>query len=358
MQSPERLAAELLRQGSRACAIAAMAELAQRSPAVAARGLPSTFADPVEDTRVRLLTLAEALDVDRPALLASQLAWYKVALAHRGVAPEYLPANLAAMRVALHANLPAPCRPAIDRHLDAAAARLAVAPAELPSWLEAESPHRDLARRFLLAALENRRDDAIGLVLGAHRGGASVAELHDHVLALAQREVGRMWLMAEIPIADEHYTSRLVETCMDRLAAVAPRAPSRGQRVLTAAVGGDLHAIGVRMVAERFALAGFEVIDLGADLPADDLPWLLQDRRVDVVALGATLVLHLGSLRAAIAGLRALGPACPPILVGGGPFAEVPDLHTVLGADAAAVDPAAAVRAAEALLRTRRPPTP
>ena len=353
MASPARMAARLLWQSARAYAIAAVEELAKASPEIVAHGLPATFADPIEDTRMRLLALAESLDVDRPDLLAHQIAWYKVALAHRGVAAAYLPHNLAAVRRALRSNLPSSCHADVDRHLDVALRTADTAPTELPSLLEGDGPHRDLARRFLLAILENRRQAAIDLVMAAHAGSVATAELQDHVLALTQREVGRMWAMGEIPIADEHYASRVVEHCLDRLEAATPRPPQGHLRVLTAAVGGDLHGIGLRLVGMRLAMAGFEVLELGADMPASDFEWLLQDRRVDVIALGATLVLNVSSARATIERLRHLGAGCPPILVGGAPFTIVPDLHAVIGADAAATDAATAVHAVEMLLQQR-----
>lgn len=354
MQSPERFAAGILRQGARACAVAAVETMERVAPGSLARGLPATFADPVEDTRIRLLTLAEALDVDRPELLTHQIAWYQVALAHRGVADDYLRQNLQAIRTALAEALPAPCQPAIERHLAPSLQRAVDAPKAIPSWLASPGTLRHEARRFLLALLENRRHDAWQVLFDAHRAGASVADLHDHVLVPSQREVGRMWLMAEIPIADEHYASRVVESCLDRLAALAPSVPSRGHTVLTFAVGGDLHGIGVRLIAERMQMHGFDVWNLGPDMPHLDFEWMLQDRRVDLIALGATLVLHVGSARATIERLRAIfGRTCPPILVGGGPFAAVDDLWRVLGADACANDAATAVMRATELLAAR-----
>jgi methanogenic corrinoid protein MtbC1 len=351
MQHPERFAAGLLRQGARACALAAIDALARQRPGLVEVGLPSTFADPVEDTRVRILTLAEALDVDRPELLAHQMAWYKVALAHRGVDPEYLPENLLAIRRALDGQLPPDCHAALHRHVDYAMQRLAEAPTDVPSWLAGDGPLRDAARRFLLAVLENRRRDAIDLVLDLRKGGASVADLHDHVLAAAQREIGRMWLMGEIPIADEHFSSRIVESCIDRLATTLVPAPPRRRTVLLFAVGGDMHAIGLRMVADRLEEHGYDVWNLGADMPGSDLGWLLTDRKVDLVAIGATLALHVGAVRSTIALLRAApAEAQAPILVGGGPFAVVPDLWRIVGADAVANDPTAAVRRAGELL--------
>ncbi|MBZ0154463.1 MAG: hypothetical protein K8J09_23290, partial [Planctomycetes bacterium] len=101
MTSSARFAANLLRHGALACAREAVTIMQREAPALLADGLPETFADPVEDTRVRALVLAEALDVDRAPLFAHQIEWYRVALAHRGVDDDYLPANLRALRTAL-----------------------------------------------------------------------------------------------------------------------------------------------------------------------------------------------------------------------------------------------------------------
>ena len=105
------------------------------------------------------------------------------------------------------------------------------------------------------------------------------------------------------------------------------------------------------MVADRFEAHGYDVWNLGADMPGSDLGWLLSDRKVDLIAIGATLALHVGAVRSTIALLRAAPTdAHAPILVGGGPFAVVPDLWRIVGADAVANEPDTAVRRAEELL--------
>jgi methanogenic corrinoid protein MtbC1 len=188
----------------------------------------------------------------------------------------------------------------------------------------------------------------------ARTAGATVEDLHDLVLARVLRELGRMWSMVEIPIADEHYGTRIVERAMDLLVRTATPAPANGRRVLTLSVGGNQHDLGIRMVAERFELRGWQALQLGADMPGSDLEWTLSDRAVDLVAMSATLVLHLGSLESTIAQLRhGLGDRCPPILVGGAPFVVVPDLWAVVGADGCAPDAGAAVEVGERLVRGR-----
>lgn len=346
-------AASLLRSSARAYASAALHVLEQQHPELLADGLPATFAAPLDDLEVRMLHLAESVGVDRPALLEHTVGWYKVALHHRGVAAEYLPASLRAIETALTAELPPEAVARCRRHLALALAHCQRAPVELPSELSRALPHGEQAMRFLLAILERRADDAVQLVRSLLAEGASVEAIHDHVLTPAQREVGRMWLMGEIPVADEHYGSNVVDRVLwllhERVPAPAPNAPV----VLALGVGGNLHAIGLRLVAQRLQLAGFAVQLLGSNMPADDLAWALADRRVDLVALSVTLVLHVHAAASTVAHLRLAQQqvARPsPILVGGEPFRIVPDLHTCIGADAAAYDAVGAVAMARRLL--------
>lgn len=348
------LAASLLRASARAYATAIVAQLSAGSGGLA--DLPPDFAQPVDDTEVRIRQLAEAVAVARPALFAHVIAWYKVAFHHRAVPAGYLPANLAALAKTLRAELPPMAWAAVAGHLTAASAHLAEAPVDLPSHLTTASPHGELAARFLLAILEARGDDAFDLVRTALDGGVAIADVHDHVLVPVQRETGRMWLMGEITVADEHFGSAVVDRVLWHLHDRLPRPAANAPFVLTMGVGGDLHGIGLRIVSQRLRLAGYAVHELGCNMPAGDIEWALRDRRVELVAIAATMLLHLHTLAQTIAHIRHLAKADggdgrrPAVLVGGEPFARAPDLHALLGADAGATSAGQAVAAAQRLL--------
>lgn len=355
MTSKNALAAGLLRSSSRAYAAAALDQLRKQRPELLAASLPATFGDPVADTEVRILHVAESVAVDRPRLLQHAVGWYKVAFHHREVPANYLAANLGAIRAALQEELPSDAAAICTRHLSAAVEHLEQAPVVLPSVLSLQAPHGELAARFLLAVLEGRGDDALDELRNALACGVGIAELHDHVLMPVQREAGRMWLMGEIPIADEHYGSSIVDRALWLLQERLPRPTAQAPRILTMGVGGNLHDFGLRMVAQRLQLAGFAVHHLGSNMPAADLEWLLQDRSFPVVAIAATLILHLGTLTTTIGTIRRIaaanGTKAPAVLVGGEPFGLVPDLHALVGADAGAADAEAAVAAAVRLCK-------
>jgi methanogenic corrinoid protein MtbC1 len=345
-----RLAAALLRQSSRALAAATVARLERTGPEVL-QALPPAFANPRADLEVRILQLAEAVAVAAPELYADAADWYRVAFAHRGVRDDYLHASFAALQQVCDEELPAAARGALALHFAAALTVAAAPPRELECRLAGALPHVDRTRRFLLATLEGRADDALAEIRSALDAGVPIAELHDHVLLEAQREMGRMWITTEAPIADEHHTSTVVGRALELLHERIARPPAGAPEVLAFAVGGNLHDLGIRVVAQRLQVAGFAVTNLGGNMPASDLAFAMADRRVALLAVSVAMLLHLGEAAELVAARNGRPGARPPILFGGRPFEVVPDLHLRLGGEAAVTSAGAASAAAARLLR-------
>ncbi len=355
MSLPHAFAANLLRNSVRPYAAAVVEQLHVTCAQIVSKGLPPTFARPIDDVEVRLLHLAESVAFDRPELLQRAVDWYKVAFHHRDVAPEYLDASLEAIAAVLQRELPPAAAAVAVRHVEHARRGLPAASVDLPTFLSLTAPHGELAAKFLLAVLEGRGDDAVLMVRNAIGSGLDVPTLHDHVLTPVQREIGRMWLMAEVPIADEHYGSTLVDRVLWSVQDLLPRPAENAPTVLTMGVGGNMHDFGLRIVAQRLQLAGFRVHHLGSNMPLCDLEWALQERPVDMIAISATMILQLSTLAATIADVRRLErlqgrTRRMPILVGGEIFGHVHGLAASVGADAAAGDADSAIQAARALL--------
>jgi hypothetical protein len=166
------------------------------------------------DTEVRLGYLAEALATDRVALLVEQLRWVKVLCSARGVHEAAIRANLECMAEELQARLPESVADRAVAMVQLATEKVAAAPLETPSFLEADDEYVHLARQFLLAVLETREQEATRLILEAFDGGATIFDLYEHVLHRVQKEVGRMWQMDEVTIAEEHFCTGIVTELM------------------------------------------------------------------------------------------------------------------------------------------------
>ena len=120
-------------------------------------------------------------------------------------------------------------------------------------------------------------------------------------------------------------------------------------RVVIGTVKGDLHDIGKNLVAMMFEGAGFEVIDLGPDVPADKFIAAINEHKPGLVGLSALLTTTAPMMRTIINALQAAGVRDRvKVLVGGAAISE--EFADEIGADGYAPDAGAAVRKAKALL--------
>jgi len=118
----------------------------------------------------------------------------------------------------------------------------------------------------------------------------------------------------------------------------------------TAVVGtveGDLHDIGKNLVGMMWKGAGFEVVDLGVNVPAERFAAAAVEHRAHIVGLSALLTTTMPSMRAAVEAVRASG-AGAKVVIGGAP--TTPEFAAQIGADGFAPDAGAAVDLARRLL--------
>ena len=119
--------------------------------------------------------------------------------------------------------------------------------------------------------------------------------------------------------------------------------------VVTAAVAGNAHDIGIRAVTDFFRMAGWRVIALGSNVPPAEIARAGQSFSADLVALSTTLTTQLDPLQDTIALLREVVPGVK-VMVGGHVFNASADLWRNIGADAYARGPDDAVRRAAELV--------
>ncbi len=292
----------------------------------------------------RIDHLAQAMAVGEPDVFSAHMEGSIAALRARHVADEDIAAHVRTLHDVLESHLPPEAADAA-RPFVAAAVKAASAPNHCaePGLLESSSRDATLARLYLLHLLQREAGEALSLAMDARRGGMTLAECYERVLAPALAEVGRMWQVQEASIADEHYCTASTRSIVTQLRAAAPVPPADGRRAICCSVAGDLHDTGSRMAADLLELDGWTVDFLGANVPAAEVVLQVEDaasepgRGFDLVLAGASTSL---SLRAAIdlVGAMAASPVARsvPVLLGGAPFAAHPRLWRSIGAAAGA----------------------
>ena len=108
-------------------------------------------------------------------------------------------------------------------------------------------------------------------------------------------------------------------------------------RVVIGTVKGDLHDIGKNIVVTLLKAAGFDVIDLGIDVPAEKFVEAVKNNSPDIVAMSALLTTTMTEMENIIKELEKAGLRDKvKVIIGGAPI--TPDYARKIGADAAAKD--------------------
>lgn len=141
--------------------------------------------------------------------------------------------------------------------------------AEQQTYLEA------IERMDASAALEQlkRMTDGVGnlqLILG--------------VIMPLMWEVGRRWSEGTLGVAHEHLVSaQMKRTLMGRLAEIPP--PEGAVRLMFTTPAGQLHEFGILAGSVLAKEAGFDVLYLGPNLPAEDIIWSVAQSQAHVLVL-------------------------------------------------------------------------
>ena len=210
---------------------------------------------------------------------------------------------------------------------------------------DATSPNADAAA-VLRASIDARLADfdrvgAVQIALDAvHSGSIGVAELYTQVLGPLLVDTGSAWQHGAERVWEEHFASATVRTIVEALYPDVilgyDEVVCDGKRVLLACPPGEQHDLGLRMVADRFALAGWRVDYLGADTPTDEIVDAAQTLGSDLVVLSASTHFNRVLLRDVLDEVQRRLPGVR-IAVGGAAFVSDADSYRGLLLDEAAL---------------------
>ncbi len=120
----------------------------------------------------------------------------------------------------------------------------------------------------------------------------------------------------------------------------------KGPKVIMATVEGDIHDIGKNIVCLMLKNYGFDVLDLGKDVPAEKIVRAVQEHRAALVGLSALMTTTMVRMEDTIKLIREKEIPCK-VMVGGAVVTEV--FAQKIGADGFAEDAVAAVKVAQEL---------
>ena len=174
------------------------------------------------------------------------------------------------------------------------------------------------------AILNGDAKTAHGITEQALKNGADPVKLVDENMIPAMNEVGRRFEANEYFVPELLISARAMKTALDL---VRPLLIARGAKpvgkVAVGTVKGDLHDIGKNLVAAMLEGGGFEVIDLGVNVPPEKFIAAVNEKGVEIVAMSALLTTTMPAMKTTIDALKQAGVREKiKVLIGGAPITQ------------------------------------
>ena len=181
--------------------------------------------------------------------------------------------------------------------------------------------------------------------------GTSPKAILDDGLIAGMNVIGERFRVHDIFLPDVLLAARAMYAGMDLLKPLLIKEgiPSIG-KVVIGSVQGDLHDIGKNLVGIMLKGAGFEVIDLGNDVPPEKMVTTAQEQGASVIGMSALLTTTMPVMGKVVDLIQQEGLSQNiKTIVGGAPVSE--DFARGIGADAHGFDAANAVDRVKSLMK-------
>lgn len=166
-----------------------------------------------------------------------------------------------------------------------------------------------------------------------------LAELNQGMVAVGELFSEKKYFISQLIFSAEILKN--VMTKLEPLLQAGPRTESKG-KVVIGTVKGDIHDIGKNIVAALLKGAGFEVIDLGVDVPGEKFIQAVKDSGAKVLGMSALLNFTYPEMKTVVESLVAAGLRDQvKVMIGGAPCNE--QVRVFTGADYYAPDAVAGV---------------
>jgi len=198
--------------------------------------------------------------------------------------------------------------------------------------------------------IQGKAEKVKELVQKAVDEGEDVEKILNEALLAGMSVVGDKFKRNEFYVPEVLIAARAMKAGMEVIRPFLAEKNIKGKgRIVLGTVKGDLHDIGKNLVGMMLEGAGFEVVDLGVDIPAEKFVEEIKKTDAQIVGMSALLTTTMPAMKDVIAALTKEGiRKNVKVMIGGAPVTQ--DYADEIGADGYAPDAASAVDKAKELL--------
>jgi methanogenic corrinoid protein MtbC1 len=204
-----------------------------------------------------------------------------------------------------------------------------------------------MAKDLVSTLADLKEKEALKIVEDRLKAGEEPLKILDDARK-AMEIVGKRFASSEYFMPDLVYSGEILKEITD---VVKPKLAKAGEvkrlgKVVFGTVAGDIHDIGKDIVVFMLDVNGFEVYDLGVDVPAQKFVEKIKETGAPVVGLSGFLALAFDSMKQTVEAIKAAGLRDKvKIMIGGGQISE--EVRKYTGADGYGMDAMAGVSMAK-----------
>jgi 5-methyltetrahydrofolate--homocysteine methyltransferase len=180
--------------------------------------------------------------------------------------------------------------------------------------------------------IEGLLEEALDFIHKAIDANIDVKQILNEAIIRGAEEVGVRYEKGEYFLADMLLAADAINDCMDvikpKLVEQKHKSPGK---VLIGTPEGDLHDIGKSLVIALLQGQGFEVVDLGVDVPPEKFVEVAKKENPDIIGISGLLTVTISKMTETVTMLKRKGIKAK-IVVGGGILSE--EVCNYIGADA------------------------
>ena len=181
--------------------------------------------------------------------------------------------------------------------------------------------------------IDGKADKAVALVVKLMDEGQTSDAIMGQALIPAMDVVGKLFQDGEYFLPELLVAARAMQKSVEIIKQRSPAGSvSKNGKAVVGTVKGDLHDIGKNLLAMALEGAGFEVVDLGSDVAAEQFVVAVKEHKPDVVGMSALLSTTMYMMKDVIEAIDKAGlHSSVKIMVGGAPLNN--DYAKKIGAD-------------------------
>ena len=171
---------------------------------------------------------------------------------------------------------------------------------------------------FTELLLRGDEDEASAALIDAYLNNHRLASLFDTTITHSMHKVGDLWFQGTITVADEHLTTRILLSALQKLRGIVVPDEPTGLTAICCGIEGDLHELPIHLAEIILEASGWEVTNLGPNTPLFALRDMVVQKRPQLICISARAITDLDRTAIEYVQLRKIAEKLGVVIVLGG----------------------------------------